>query len=121
MQIRPTRNVPQNMPGRIRIVRIPRTGAYPQPNRLVLQPLPLAPGSEVSPKPSGDQEPRSPSALFEDTSPAARARRTTRNLRQLFADASRTAKGQVRLRRADEYELLRSAYAAVRRWQGDGV
>jgi len=39
----------------------------------------------------------------------------------LFAHASRTAKGQVRLRRADEYELLRCAYAAVRRWQDDGV
>ena len=39
----------------------------------------------------------------------------------MFKDARRAAKGQVRLRRADEYELLRCAYAAVRCWQEGGV
>jgi hypothetical protein len=38
----------------------------------------------------------------------------------LFRDASRTAQGQVRLRRANEYQLLRCAYAPDRRWR-DGV
>ena len=83
-------------------------------------PLP-APGLEVSPKPSGDQESLSPRSLDADNSPAARARRTRRKLRRLFADASRTAQGQVRLCRTEEYQLLRSAYAAVRRWRDDGV
>jgi hypothetical protein len=44
-----------------------------------------------------------------------------RKLRRLFADASCTAKGQVRLRRTEEYQLLNCVYAAVRRWRDDGV
>src|SRR5687767_4767469 len=42
----------------------------------------------------------------EDSSPAARARRTRRRLRRQFEQARRAAKGQVRLCRADEYVLL---------------
>ncbi len=57
----------------------------------------------------------------EDNSPAARARRATRRLRQHFERARRAARGQARLCRADEYELLRHAYVAVRCWQQDGV
>ena len=70
-----------------------------------------------------DVAPRSPRAVeeVEDSSPAARARRATRRLRRHFEKARRAAKGQARLGRADEYELLRIAYAAVRCWQQDGV
>ncbi len=57
----------------------------------------------------------------EDSSPAARARRATRRLRQHFEKAKRAAKGQVRLCRADEYDLLRKVYAAVRSWRQDGI
>ena len=121
MPICPTRTVPKHSAGRIRIVRTPRTDPDPRPSRLVLQPLPPAPGLDVSPKPSGDQEPLSPRLLDADNSPAARARRTRRKLRRLFADASRTAQGQVRLCRTEEYQLLRCAYAAVQRWRDDGV
>jgi hypothetical protein len=57
----------------------------------------------------------------EDSSPAARAYRATRRLRQQFEKAGRAAKGQARLRRADEHELLRCAYAAVRCWRQDRI
>jgi hypothetical protein len=56
-----------------------------------------------------------------DSSPEAQARRATRRLRQQFKKAGRAAKRQACLCRADEYELLRIAYAAVRCWQQDGV
>jgi hypothetical protein len=57
----------------------------------------------------------------EDNSPSGRARRATRRLRRQFEKARRAAKRQARLRRADEYELLRCAYAAVRCWRQDGI
>ncbi len=56
-----------------------------------------------------------------DSSPAARAYRARRRLRRHFEKARRAARGQVRLRRADQHEMLRIAYAAVRCWQQDGV
>jgi len=62
-----------------------------------------------------------PVAIPHDNSPAARARRARRKLRRLFEDARRAAHGKTRLRRDDEYELLRCAYAVVRRWEREGV
>ena len=56
-----------------------------------------------------------------DRSPEARARRAMRRLRRLFEKAGRAAKPHARLCRADEYQLLRIAYAAVRCWRQDGV
>ena len=56
-----------------------------------------------------------------DHSPAARARKARRRLRRLFVVARRKAKGRARLCRADEYEVLRCAYRAVRAWRSDGV
>jgi hypothetical protein len=50
-----------------------------------------------------------------------RARKARRRLRRLFVAARRKAKGRARLCRADEYEVLRSAYRAVRAWRSDGV
>src|SRR5918993_4587399 len=58
---------------------------------------------------------------MDDSSPAAPARRATRRLRRLFEKAERAAKRQARLCRADEYRVLRCAYAAVRCWQQDGI
>ncbi len=69
-------------------------------------------------------EPETPGndlAAVEDHSPAARARRARQQLNQRFKAAKGAAKGQARLRRADEYELLRCAYVAVRCWQRDGI
>ena len=62
-----------------------------------------------------------PVAIPHDNSPAARARRARRKLRRLFEEARRAANGQARLRRDDEYQLLRCAYAMVRRWEREGV
>jgi hypothetical protein len=56
-----------------------------------------------------------------DHSPAARARRARRKLARLYARATRAAQGKARLPRADEYAMLRTAYAAVRCWQQDEV
>ena len=50
-----------------------------------------------------------------------RPRKARRRLRRLFDAARRKAKGQARLCRADEYEVLRCAYRAVRAWRSDGV
>jgi hypothetical protein len=62
-----------------------------------------------------------PVAIPDDNSPAARARKARRKLRGLFEKAKRAAHGQARLRREDEYQLLRCAYAVVRRWKREGV
>src|SRR4051812_31861685 len=61
------------------------------------------------------------SQFAEDHSPAARARKARRRLRRLFVAARRKAKGRARLCRADEYEVLRCAYRALRAWRGDRV
>jgi hypothetical protein len=60
-------------------------------------------------------------AQADDHTPAARARKAKRRLRRLFEHASRNAKGRARLCRADEYEILRCAYRAVRAWRSDGI
>ena len=115
MQIRLTRTANQSRTGHMKIVRVPSTvHAVPRLRHIV---LPSRPQPKVSP----DQEPQSASVVPADDTPAARARRALWKIRRLFKDARRAAKGQVRLRRADEYELLRCAYAAVRCWQEDGV
>ena len=69
---------------------------------------------EISPEPC-------PVAIPQDRSPAARAQRARRKLRRLFEEARRAAKGQARLGRDQEYQLLRCAYAVVRRWKREGV
>jgi hypothetical protein len=61
------------------------------------------------------------SEFAEDHRSAARARKAKRRLRRLFEQAIRNAKGRARLCRADEYEIVRCAYRAVRTWQRDGV
>ena len=96
----------------MKIVRVPSTvHAVPSLHHIVLP---------SRPQPKADQ-PQSASVAAADDTPAARARRARWKIRRLFKDARRAAKGQVRLRRADEYELLRCAYAAVRCWQEGGV
>jgi hypothetical protein len=105
--------------GQIKVVRLKtpgvRTSHLKPPMR---EPVPSirAAGELLSPP---HVAPLSPEAA-EDRSPAARARRATRRLRRLFKKARHAAKRQVRLRRADEYELLRCAYQVVRCWQRDG-
>lgn len=120
MQIRPTQITHEHRTGRI-IRIVPVTAMRPAPSRSRRIFLPSPPQPEVSPRTSGEQEPECAHAALEDTSPAARAWRTRRKLRRLFKDASQAAKGQARIRRADEYQLLKCAYAAVRRWHDDGV
>ncbi len=112
MQIRLSRTADESRTGHMKIVRVPSTvHAVPRLHHIVL-PSP--------PQPKADQ-PQSESVAPADDTPAARARRARWKIRRLFKDARRAAKGQVRLRRADEYELLRGAYAAVRCWQEGGV
>ena len=67
------------------------------------------------------QNPETRSEFAEDHRSAERARKAKRRLRRLFEQASRNAKGRARLCRADEYEILRCAYRAVRAWRSDGV
>jgi hypothetical protein len=91
------------------------------PTRINPQPIavPVAP-PPMEPIAIGPEQP-CPVAMPDDNSPAARARRARRKLRRLFEDARRAAHRQARLRRDDEYELLRCAYAMVRRWEREGV
>ncbi len=112
MQIRLSRTADESRTGHMKIVRVPSTvHAVPRLHHIVL-PSP--------PQPKADQ-PQSESVAPADDTPAARARRARWKIRRLFKDARRAAKGQVRLRRADEYELLRCTYAAVWCSQEDGV
>jgi len=119
MQILLTRTAKENRTGHMRIVRVAKTG--PAVPRLRQTVLPSPPQPKVSPRLSAGQEPQCASLVPAENTPAARARRAWGKIRRLFKDARRAAKGQVRLRRADEYELLRYVYAAVRRWQEDAV
>jgi hypothetical protein len=112
MQLRLTRTADQSRTGHMKIVRVPSTvHAVPRLHHIVLP-------SRPQPKPD---QPQFPSVVQAERTPAARARRAQWKIRRLFKDASRAAKGQVRLRRADEYELLRYVYAVVRRWRDDGI
>ena len=91
------------------------------PARINPQPIavPVAP-PPIEPIAIGPEQP-CPVAIPDDNSPAARARRARRKLRRLFEDARRAAHGKTRLRRDDEYQLLRCAYAVVRCWEREGV
>ena len=79
----------------------------------------------AAPAPSRPQEharnPETRSDIAEDHRSAARARKAKRRLRRLFEQASRNAKSRARLGRADEYDILRCAYRAVRAWRRDGI
>ena len=94
-------------------VRAVRARINPQSIAVPVAPPPMEPIA-IGPQPC-------PVAIPDDNSPAARARRARRKLRRLFEEARRRAKRQVRLRRDDEYQLLRCAYAVVRRWKREGV
>ena len=91
------------------------------PARINPQPIavPVAP-TPMEPIAIGPEQP-CPVAIPHDNSPAARARRARRKLRRLFEEARRAAHGQARLGRDHEYQLLRCAYAVVRRWKREGV
>src|SRR5215203_3574339 len=86
---------------------VPKTAEEPPPNAHRLN---VALAEPLAPIPPADND-----------SPAARARRATRRLKRLFENARRAAKGRARLRRADQHEILRSAYAAVHAWREDGI
>jgi hypothetical protein len=89
------------------------------------QPFPLDPGeATVAKRPMQDHAStnlRIQNPQADDFTPAARAQKAKRRLRRLFEKARRNAKGQVRLNRADEYEILRCAYRSVRAWRREGV
>jgi hypothetical protein len=89
------------------------------------QPFKLGPG-EATPAKGAPQDHASTDLHIQDPpgddhTPAARARKAKRRLRRLFEHVRRNAKGQARLCRADEYEILRCAYRFVRLWRSDGV
>jgi hypothetical protein len=109
--------VQQPAPVQTRQFRIVRTGAEPLQRRC----LPSAGTSTSNPPQQAAMELETPSQFAEDHSPAARARKARRRLRRLFDAAKQKAKGQARLCRADEYDVLRCAYRAVRAWRGDRV
>ena len=95
-------------------VRAVRARINPQPIAVPLGPTPIEPIA-IGP------EPPYPVAILDNNNPAARARRARRRLRRLFEKARRAAKGQARLGRDHEYQLLNFAYGAVRRWKREGV
>ena len=101
--------------GRINLVRLKSRG-----RTIHVVPAQVVAGPAIAPDiPQCD--PPTARAAEEDGTPAVRAWRARRRLKQRLKAAERGAKGQARLRRADEYELLRCAYAAVRCWQRDGI
>jgi hypothetical protein len=117
MQYRIERTDPHS--GQIRTVRLQRPGVrtfHFKP--AIREPVPSVPAFSEPLNPL-DSAPLARAA--KDCSPEARARRARRRLRQRFEKARRAAKCQVRLCRADQHEMLRIAYAAVRCWQQDGV
>ena len=109
--------VQQPAPVQTRQFRIVRTGAQPLQRRC----LPSAGTSTSNPPQQAAMELETPSQFAADHSPAARARKARRRLRRLFDAARRKAKGRARLCRADEHDVLRSAYRAVRAWRSNGV
>ena len=56
-----------------------------------------------------------------ELSPSEAASNSRRMLQRRFDAASRDAQGQARLRKADIYETIKLAYAAVRAWKRRGV
>jgi hypothetical protein len=105
MQIRLTRTANESRTGHMKIVRVPST--VHAVSRLHHIFLPSRPQSKVNP----GQEPQSASVAPADYTSAARARRALWKIRRLFKDASRAAKGQVRVRRAATDGLLGHAPA----------
>ena len=105
--------------GQVKIVRLQRPGVRTSHFKpVVREPVPaIRAASEPLTPPHAAPLARP----ADDNSPEARARRARRRLRQRFEKARRAAKCQVRLCRADQHEMLRIAYAAVRCWQQDGV
>src|SRR3954465_1903787 len=97
--------------------RIVRIGAEPLQRRS----SPPPPISTSNPPHQAARGLETASQFAEDHSPAARARKARRRLRRLFDAAKQKAKGRARLCRADEYDVLRCAYRAVRAWRSDGV
>ena len=105
--------------GRIRIARLKRAGVQTSHFKPIAQAP--EPPIRVASEPAYLPHVALLSRVAEDRSPAARARRATRRLRRLYEKAERAAKGQARLRRTDEYELLQCAFAAFRCWQQNGI
>ncbi len=117
MEIHLRQRVPESR--RLRTVRLVpvravRARINPQSIAVPVVPTPMEPVAI-------DPEQPCPVAIPEDNRPAARAWRARRKLGRLFEDAIRAAHGKTRLRRDDEYQLLRCAYAVVRRWKCEGV
>jgi hypothetical protein len=117
MQYRIERTDPHS--GQIRTVRLQTPGVRtPRFKPVVREPV-LA--TRASSEPFNPPHVAPLARAAEDSSPAARARRVTRRLRRLYEKAGRATRDQARLRRTDEYGLLRCAYRAVRCWRQDGV
>ncbi len=105
--------------GQIRTVRLQRPGVRTLHfKRAVREPVPFI---RAASEPLNSPHLAPLARAAKDCSPAARARRVTRRLRRLYEKAGRAARDQARLRRTDEYGLLRCAYRAVRCWRQDEV
>jgi hypothetical protein len=81
---------------------------------------PLVPKFRQPPATALNNSERS-TAPSENDSPAVRAQKAKWRVRRLFEEAWHKARGQARLCRAEEYEILRCAYRAVRAWQSEGI
>ena len=111
--------VQQPTPVPAREVRIVRMGAEPVQRRcllvgryLHLQPTTTGRDGAGNAKPIRRGSQPSRAGAKSETAAEAIVRRTA---------AKQKAKGRARLCRADEYEVLRCAYRAVRAWRSDGV
>jgi hypothetical protein len=111
MEFRPTRMLNQS---RVRVVDpIKRRQITQEPTNSAASQTPVSTGSTLAASKGEPQKAGGERSLS--------THEVVRTLRRMFKIARRASADQARLRRADQYSILKRAYSAVRRWKQDGV
>jgi hypothetical protein len=111
MEFRPTRMLNQS---RVRVVEpIKRRQITQEPTNSAASQTPVSTGSTLAaskcePQRAGGERPLS-------------TQEVVRTLRRMFKVARRASADRARLRREDQYAILKRAYSALHRWKQDGV
>jgi hypothetical protein len=111
MDFRPTRMLSH---GRVRVVEpIKRRQITQEPTNSAASQTPVSTGSTLAASKGEPQKAGGERSLS--------THEVVPTLRRMFKIARRASADQARLRRADQYSILKRAYSAVRRWKQDGV
>ena len=116
----PTRTSPQQVAGRIKITLVKdNVLSSHQAKATAGRVAPLQSHSAAAKAPRwGHRDHR---VAAKNNGAAGQARSVTADIAGLFASANKAAKEQVRLRRDDQYTILKKAYTAVRRWEREKI